>query len=76
MRVSLAAMTTTGFGSRPVYLDRAIYTTITVMSVLILYDGCIRCPTSGQPTHDIVEHLVACLPHASPKRPASGQALD
>jgi hypothetical protein len=41
MRVSLAAMTTTGFGfsSRPVYLDRAIYTTITVMSVLILYDG-------------------------------------
>jgi hypothetical protein len=34
-------MTTTGFGfgSRPVYLDRAIYTTITVMSVLILYLG-------------------------------------
>ena len=34
-------MTTSGFGfgSRPVYLDRAIYTTITVMSVLILYDG-------------------------------------
>jgi hypothetical protein len=34
-------MTTTGFGygSRPVYLDRAIYTTITVMSVLIVYDG-------------------------------------
>jgi hypothetical protein len=41
MPVSLAAMTTSGFGfgSRPVYLDRAIYTTITVMSVLILYDG-------------------------------------
>jgi archaellum biogenesis protein FlaJ (TadC family) len=34
-------MATTGFGygSRPVYLDRAIYTTITLMSVLILYDG-------------------------------------
>ena len=34
-------MTTTGFGygSRPRYLDRAIYTTITVMSVLIVYDG-------------------------------------
>ena len=28
-----------GFGSRPVYLDRAVYTTITVMSVLIVYDG-------------------------------------
>jgi hypothetical protein len=41
MRVSLAAMTTTGFGygSRLRYLDRAIYTTITVMSVLIVYDG-------------------------------------
>jgi hypothetical protein len=41
VRASLAAMTTTGFGygSRPVYLDRAIYTTITVMSVLIVYDG-------------------------------------
>jgi hypothetical protein len=41
MRASLAAMTTTGFGygSRPIYLDRAIYTTITVMSVLIVYDG-------------------------------------
>jgi hypothetical protein len=41
MRVSLTAMTTSGFGfgSRPAYLDRAIYTTITVMSVLILYDG-------------------------------------
>jgi hypothetical protein len=41
MRASLAAMTTTGFGygSRPRYLDRAIYTTITVMSVLIVYDG-------------------------------------
>jgi hypothetical protein len=39
--VSPAAMTTNGFGfgSRPVYLDRAIYTTITVMSVLIAYDG-------------------------------------
>ena len=41
MRASLAAMATTGFGygSRLRYLDRAIYTTITVMSVLILYDG-------------------------------------
>jgi hypothetical protein len=41
MRASLAAMTTTGFGfgSRPVYLDRAVYTTIAVMSVLIVYDG-------------------------------------
>ena len=40
-RVSAAAMTTNGFGfgSRPVYLDRALYTTITVMSVLIAYDG-------------------------------------
>ena len=28
-----------GFGSRPFYLDRAVYTTITVMSVLIVYDG-------------------------------------
>ncbi len=28
-----------GFGSRPVYLDRAVYTTITIMSVLIVYDG-------------------------------------
>ena len=28
-----------GFGSRPVYLDRAVYTTITLMSVLIVYDG-------------------------------------
>jgi hypothetical protein len=39
--ISLAAMTTTGFGygSRLRYLDRAIYTTITVMSVLIVYDG-------------------------------------
>jgi hypothetical protein len=34
-------MTTTGFGygTRLRYLDRAIYTTITVMSVLIVYDG-------------------------------------
>jgi hypothetical protein len=34
-------MTTTGFGfgARPFYLDRAVYTTITVMSVLIVYDG-------------------------------------
>jgi hypothetical protein len=34
-------MTTTGFGygSRLRCLDRAIYTTITVMSVLIVYDG-------------------------------------
>ena len=41
MRASLTAMTTTGFGygSRRIYLDRAIYTTITVMSVLIVYDG-------------------------------------
>lgn len=41
MRASLAAMATTGFGygSRLRYLDRAIYTTITVMSVLIVYDG-------------------------------------
>jgi integrase len=41
MRASLAAMTTTGFGygTRPVYLDRAIYTTITVMTILIVYDG-------------------------------------
>jgi hypothetical protein len=41
MRVSLAAMTTSGFGygSRLRYLDRAIYTTIAVMSVLIVYDG-------------------------------------
>jgi hypothetical protein len=40
-RASLAAMTSTGFGygSRLRYLDRAIYTTITVMSVLIVYDG-------------------------------------
>jgi len=28
-----------GFGSRSDYLDRAVYTTITVMSVLIVYDG-------------------------------------
>jgi hypothetical protein len=28
-----------GFGSRSVYLDRAVYTTITVMSILIVYDG-------------------------------------
>ena len=28
-----------GYGSRLRYLDRAIYTTITVMSVLIVYDG-------------------------------------
>jgi hypothetical protein len=28
-----------GFGSRRRYLDRAIYTTITIMSVLIVYDG-------------------------------------
>lgn len=28
-----------GFGSRSVYLDRAVYTTITIMSVLIVYDG-------------------------------------
>jgi hypothetical protein len=41
MRASLAAMATTGFGygTRPVYLDRAIYTTITVMTILIVYDG-------------------------------------
>jgi hypothetical protein len=34
-------MTTSGFGfaSRSVYLDRAVYTTITVMSILIVYDG-------------------------------------
>ena len=40
-RASAAAMTTNGFGfgSRPVYLDRAVYTTITVMSVFIAYDG-------------------------------------
>ncbi len=40
-RVSPAAMTTNGFGfgSRPVYLDRAVYTTITLMTVLIAYDG-------------------------------------
>ena len=40
-RASPAAMTANGFGfgSRPVYLDRAVYTTITVMSVLIAYDG-------------------------------------
>jgi hypothetical protein len=38
---SLTAMTTTGlgYGSRRIYLDRAIYTTITMMSVLIVYDG-------------------------------------
>jgi hypothetical protein len=28
-----------GFGSRSVYLDRAVYTTITIMSVLIVHDG-------------------------------------
>jgi hypothetical protein len=41
VRASLAAMMTTGFGygSRLHYLDRAIYTTITVMSILIVYDG-------------------------------------
>ena len=41
MRASLLTMATTGFGygSRLDYLDRAIYTTITVMSVLIVYDG-------------------------------------
>ena len=41
MRASLAAMTTSGFGygTRLRYLARAIYTTITVMSVLIVYDG-------------------------------------
>ena len=41
MRASLVTMVTTGFGygSRLDYLDRAIYTTITVMSVLIVYDG-------------------------------------
>ena len=33
------ATTGFGFGSRPVDLDRAVYTTITVMSVLIVYDG-------------------------------------
>jgi len=40
-RASPAAMTANGFGygSRPVYLDRAVYTTITMMSVLIAYDG-------------------------------------
>jgi hypothetical protein len=40
-RVSPAAMTANGFGygSRPVYLDRAVYTTITMMSVFIAYDG-------------------------------------
>ncbi len=34
-------MTTTGFGfgSRAGRLDRAVYTTITVMSVLVVYDG-------------------------------------
>jgi hypothetical protein len=34
-------MMTTGFGygSRLHYLDRAIYTTITVMSILVVYDG-------------------------------------
>jgi hypothetical protein len=34
-------MATSGFGfaSRPFHLDRAIYTTITLMSVLIVYDG-------------------------------------
>ena len=34
-------MTSTGFGfgSRPLYLDRAVYSTITIMSVLIVYDG-------------------------------------
>jgi hypothetical protein len=34
-------MTTTGFGygTRLRNLDRAIYTTITVMTVLIVYDG-------------------------------------
>jgi hypothetical protein len=41
MRASVATMTTTGFGygSRLVYLDRAIYATITLMSVLVVYDG-------------------------------------
>jgi hypothetical protein len=41
MQASLAAMMTTGFGygTRLHYLDRAIYTTITVMSILIVYDG-------------------------------------
>ena len=41
IRASLLTMATTGFGygSRLDYLDRAIYTTITVMSVLIVYDG-------------------------------------
>jgi hypothetical protein len=40
-RASPAALTANGFGygSRPVYLDRAVYTTITVMSVLVAYDG-------------------------------------
>ena len=40
-RASLSAMAETGFGygARPRYLDRAVYTTITVMSVLIVYDG-------------------------------------
>lgn len=33
------AATGFGFGSRAVYLDRAVYITITVMSVLIVYDG-------------------------------------
>jgi hypothetical protein len=40
-RASPAAMTANGFGygSRPVYLDRAVYTTITIASVLIAYEG-------------------------------------
>ena len=40
-RASPAALTANGFGygSRPVYLDRAVYTTITITSVLIAYEG-------------------------------------
>ena len=40
-RASPAALTANGFGygSRPVYLDRAVYTTITIASVLIAYEG-------------------------------------
>ena len=36
-----------GFGSQPFYLDRAVYTTITVMSALILCDSARRVAWPG-----------------------------
>jgi hypothetical protein len=74
MQASLVAMATTGlgYGTRLGYLDRAIYTTITVMSVLIVYDGWQNLKL-GAAVGVILARCSPCSFHTSSQRPSPGK---